>query len=68
MIYLCSSFKFDTPKQIRNSALVSWYRPPDSDKIAFDSLRQLAREDKEIIVCEDTNCDFKDPKKTRLSC
>ena len=33
---------------------------------SFDSLReilrQLEREDKEIILCGDTNCDFKDPK------
>ena len=39
---------------------------PDTDKTSFDSLReilrQLEREDKEIILCGDTNCDFKDPK------
>ena len=31
--------------------------------IAFrEILRQLEREDMEIILCVDTNCDFKDPK------
>ena len=48
--------------------LLSWYRPPtpDTDKSAFDSLRellrQLEREDKGIILCGGANCDFKDPK------
>ena len=48
--------------------LLSWYRPAtsDTDKTSSDSLReilrQLEREGKEIILCGDTNCDFKDPK------
>ena len=48
--------------------ILSWYRPPtpDTDKTSSDSrreiVRQLEREDKEILLCGDTSCDFKDPK------
>ena len=58
-----------TPRNAKSTLL--YYeagRPPtpDTDKIAFVSfreiLRQLVRKDMEIILCGDTNCDFKDPK------
>ena len=57
-----------TPRNAKSMFLLSWYRPPtsDTDKTAFNSLReilrQLEREDKEIILCGDTNYDLKDPK------
>ena len=57
-----------TPRNAKSMLLLSLYRPPtpDTDKTSFDSLReilrQLEREGKEIILCGDTNCDFKDPK------
>ena len=57
-----------TPRNAKGMFLLNWYRPPtpDTDKTSFDSLReilrQLEREDKEIILCGDTNCDFMDPK------
>ena len=57
-----------TPRNAKSMFVLSWYRPPTpyTDKTSFDSLweilRQLEKEDKEIILCGDTNCDFKDPK------
>ena len=55
------------PRKAKSMLLLSWYRPPtpDTDKKAFDSLREILRQlkmdDKEIILSGDTNCDFKDP-------
>ena len=45
--------------------LVSWYRPPTAgaDELAFENLREifkgLDREEKDIILIGDTNCDLK---------
>ena len=49
----------------RSFHLVCWYRPPTAgvDELAFENLRgilkELDREEKEIILIGDTNCDFK---------
>ena len=56
------------PQNAKSMFLLSWYRPPipDAGKPSFDCLREILRqlemEDKEIILCGDTDCDFKDPR------
>ena len=48
--------------------IISWYRPPTSgaDNDSFEYLRDLLREadkeEKEIILIGDTNCDLKHPQ------
>lgn len=48
--------------------IVCWYRPPTAgvDYTAFENLREilknLDKEDKEVILIGDTNCDFKNAK------
>jgi len=54
------------PKKARYIFLVSWYRPPTTnvDDSTLESLRavvtRLDRQDKEIILIGDTNCDLID--------
>ena len=50
------------PLKCRPFLVVAWYRPPNDPVASFDKLEQilnfLDREDKEIILIGDTNCDF----------
>ena len=52
------------PLQCRPFIIVAWYRPPNDPVISFDLLEKvlssLDREEKEIILMGDTNCDFSD--------
>ena len=56
------------PKNAKSFILVCWYRPPTSvvDDAAFENLREIIRkldkEEKEIILVGDTNCDIMDHK------
>ena len=53
-----------SPPQAKSFLVVCWYRPPTSgvDEESFenlrDTLRQLDKEEKEIILIGDTNCDI----------
>ena len=56
------------PKKARPFFLISWYRPPatDVDDSTFQTLRailtRLNKQDKELILIRDTNCDLMDNK------
>ena len=56
------------PKNAKSFILVCWYRSPTSvvDDAAFENLseilRKLDKEEKEIILVGDTNCDIMDHK------
>ena len=53
-----------SPPQVKSFLVVCWYRPPTSevDEESFenlrDTLKQLDKEEKEIILIGDTNCDI----------
>ena len=53
-----------SPTQAKSFLVVCWYRPPTSgvDEESFenlrDTLKQLDKEEKEIILIGDTNCDI----------
>ena len=46
------------PPKCRPFLLVAWYRPPNDPVGSFQILNFLDREDKEIILVGDTNCDL----------
>ena len=50
------------PPQSRPFLIVAWYRPPNGPVASFDKLEEilnlLDKEDKEIILLGDTNCDL----------
>ena len=50
------------PLKYRPFLVVAWYRPPNDPVASFDKLEQilnfLGREEKEIILIGDTNCDL----------
>ena len=50
------------PPKCRPFLVVDWYRPPNDPVASFDKLEQIFnfidKEDKEIILLGDTNCDF----------
>ena len=52
------------PLRCRPIIIVAWYRPPSDPVSSFELLEKvlsfLDREDKEIILIGDTNCDFSD--------
>ena len=59
---LCLEIK---PNIGKSFYLISWYRPPtgEIDTVSFENLREflkkLDKDEKEIILVGDTNCDFK---------
>ena len=59
-----------SPGRAKPFLLVCWYRPPTCgvDDEAFEKLTKvlsdLDKDEKEIILVGDTNCDFKDSKNT----
>ena len=61
-----------TLQQAKSFYLLSWYHPPTTiiDGSSFQSLNEVLHDldskDKEIILVEDTNCDFKSDKKTKV--
>ena len=59
-----------SPTQAKSFLIVCWYRPPTSrvDEESFenlrDTLKQLDKEEKEIILIGDTNCDIASKQNT----